>query len=973
MDMPIISKQFISILSLLLFVGLWPLTVMALKIQPLNMQLLNMQLLNEQTGVLEWPLPGLWSHSHSGFIRFRASHLQRGLSYNHIYTHKEQVVDRRSFTLTGRKGQSFTVCGQPEGLDNFIRISSAISREPAHTLELTRETGSLTLSNLQPCPALFIEQLTYGSKSLRSDEPFLMISKNEKKNDDAKGGDSTGLQLPPVSLSDNNGWSGTDFDHFKRPPFIPWPDKAMASLLLLPFKIPDNWRDYLSLVNVYHWLTEQPILTEERTHDITLLIQFNDEHPSLSLQIPQAELAELANHLMSAQQLLRWLLPKLNGRETFIQQLLDVSASVAETSLLWDEVTINAIHHQLLMVLEQPDTEFSLTFEQHELSQALAHFSEAGIVYLPGEQGGNRAPVQLPQGAGSMSLFDEASSGHTDLPRQNFRDNRKGDDEPPSRQPPDSVQDEKASEQNFEDNFTMLVNGIRFQVRECRLNAPNYGFINSEYVVGYFSEHPEIEIGLNEVELNTGLYEANRLKDTSSTADYFLAYGTDKTKFKTRGLIAQDEKRDWINGYSPLHRAARYGESLEAIRLIRNGANANAYTSNGECALHLAAKYNQAEFILKLCDPVCSLIPVDQKNKKEDKEAIHYAAESGHAEAVRSLIQCGACLSPPDMIDTPLHLAAIKNHAWTVSELIDKGVDPRESPGFGITALHRAVEHGSTEVVALLLYGYKVDPNAKGCSSLSPLCLAIEKNDSVIIDMLVECKADHLLSLESAIRWDRFNIFNKLLSMEGVTDKCKQDNDLISLAYILNRREMVNVLIDIGADVMFRNNEGDTLLHRVSAEGQREIVILLLANGAKTNESNVRKQTPIYLAYVNQHWKVAELLLKHVAFHKECDFSDCIAQASKFDQQVLSLPSCRLDPASNRKHIAELLEKRRTELPSLHKLALWTLFREVGCKVEHLFHLYRLGQLSRINLLSMLRQLGFEELFPEEIKKLQGE
>ena len=248
------------------------------------------------------------------------------------------------------------------------------------------------------------------------------------------------------------------------------------------------------------------------------------------------------------------------------------------------------------------------------------------------------------------------------------------------------------------------------------------------------------------MELSAGLPEANRLRSTSGTADYLLTYGTNQTKLKTRRLIGRDEQRDRHNGYNSLHRAARYGESLEALRLIRTGADVEAYTSTGECALHLAAKHNQVDIILALCDPTPPIAPLDQKNKKGDKEAIHYAAEKGCDEAARGLLQYGACPSPKPEHFTPLHLAAMNNHGKMIRQLTDFGASPNELAFYGMTALHYAAEFGCTDVVTQLLDYHKVDPDVRTCLFLSPLCLAIEKNHLAIAMKLVECNADPFLA-----------------------------------------------------------------------------------------------------------------------------------------------------------------------------------------------------------------------------------
>ena len=65
----------------------------------------------------------------------------------------------------------------------------------------------------------------------------------------------------------------------------------------------------------------------------------------------------------------------------------------------------------------------------------------------------------------------------------------------------------------------------------------------------------------------------------------------------------------------------------------------------------------------------------------------------------------------------------------------------------------------------------------------------------------------------------------------------------------------------------YRDKPGDTVLHQVvrsySEKHSSEVSELLIANGAKINEWNIRGNTPIDEALLNQRNKTATLLRKH--------------------------------------------------------------------------------------------------------------
>ena len=316
---------------------------------------------------LEWQLHSDNGEYASFSARFRAENPDK----------KVQGIQEPSFTgeltLSGQTGQSFILCARELSSEGFALDVTSTNEEAtsAFILSLTEATGRLTISHSEPCPEYYEHQYPFVSEQhIRSEKPFLVLRKRENRDQDRPG---TGFipagnpAIKPQTLLSASGVSFDTDDHndFKYPPFMPMPDKAMANLILLPtLSLPANWRDHLPFVGLYHWLTES------EHEGITILIRF-DHLPPLTVRVSQAEARELGEHLLNVRQLLHWLAPKLNGREAFIQQLLELSADSSEQPASLSEETLESIRHQLAIVLEQPDTEFSLDFEYSELMRTL--------------------------------------------------------------------------------------------------------------------------------------------------------------------------------------------------------------------------------------------------------------------------------------------------------------------------------------------------------------------------------------------------------------------------------------------------------------------------------------------------------------------------------------------------------------------------------------------------------------------------
>ena len=90
---------------------------------------------------------------------------------------------------------------------------------------------------------------------------------------------------------------------------------------------------------------------------------------------------------------------------------------------------------------------------------------------------------------------------------------------------------------------------------------------------------------------------------------------------------------------------------------------------------------------------------------------------------------------------------------------------------------------------------------------------------------------------------------------------------------LITRGANVDVELKSGSmiedDESYRSKAGDTVLHEVarsySEKHASEVCELLLTNGAKINERNIRGQTPLDEAISNKRSKTAEFLRKHGA------------------------------------------------------------------------------------------------------------
>jgi ankyrin repeat protein len=200
----------------------------------------------------------------------------------------------------------------------------------------------------------------------------------------------------------------------------------------------------------------------------------------------------------------------------------------------------------------------------------------------------------------------------------------------------------------------------------------------------------------------------------------------------------------WLNANEQAFMsAARKGDVAALKGALAAGVAVDRVDEVGNTALMRAAGWGQTSAVDVLLAARASLAPM-----RDGETALHLAAKRGHVAAIRSLVAAKADVNmrAHDNSDTPLLSAVKGGRPAAVRTLVDLGADPNVSES-SMTALEYAVWRADAAVVRELLKNGRAAVNSRHASAKeSPLHGALwckNRDDNVeLIQTLVDAGAD---------------------------------------------------------------------------------------------------------------------------------------------------------------------------------------------------------------------------------------
>ena len=272
-----------------------------------------------------------------------------------------------------------------------------------------------------------------------------------------------------------------------------------------------------------------------------------------------------------------------------------------------------------------------------------------------------------------------------------------------------------------------------------------------------------------------------------------------------------------------------------------------------------AARQNHAEIISYLAHYSANT----EAKTLNGFNALHIAAYHGQMKSMEVLVGLGADIEKKDnSAHTALFMASWQNHADVVKWLLDRGADSEPSTSWGFTPLHVASKNGYVEPMRMLLEAHaKLEhQDEKGLTSLA---IAAKFGKVAAVKVLIDYNAKIdaqdqsgnialLHAIQENLTDEHVEVVQLLLKHDADVDHKNHSGltPLMKAAELSNgdAASIVQQLLEKGAALGARDNEGRTALMHAFRGGSKKTRELLLDNGAALEAKDDLSDTALIIA-----------------------------------------------------------------------------------------------------------------------------
>ena len=323
------------------------------------------------------------------------------------------------------------------------------------------------------------------------------------------------------------------------------------------------------------------------------------------------------------------------------------------------------------------------------------------------------------------------------------------------------------------------------------------------------------------------------------------------------------------DGYSLLHYACEHG-ALEIVKILVRAGPGVRVNGAKQMFLHAAAEDGYIEIVRYLV----SLPDVDVNQETvESCTALHRAVMHVEPDVVQVLIDAGADIDTKNNDGrSPLLSACAEGTFDTVKMLVRAGAEVRATDDEGVTCLHYAARRGRTETVRYLVSLPEVDVNHGDADNHTALHRAVVNVEPDVVQVLIDAGADINTQnnegrspLLSACASRALDVVEMLVEAgAGVRAKSDDGETCLILAAYFGHTEIVRYLAGLPeVDLNYRDTENNyTALQHAVEEGYTDVVQVLLEAGADVDTRGNLGRSPLLYVCASGELDVVKMLVR---------------------------------------------------------------------------------------------------------------
>lgn len=357
------------------------------------------------------------------------------------------------------------------------------------------------------------------------------------------------------------------------------------------------------------------------------------------------------------------------------------------------------------------------------------------------------------------------------------------------------------------------------------------------------------------------------------------------------------------NNSTPLHHAASKG-FLEAVQLLlEKSADCNQLNLQNNSALHFAAFGGYKEIVKLL---IAHSAAINARNSM-NQTPILMAIEKLHQDVVVLLLEKGADISQNagdyKLNGTSILIDSFQKKTEIICKLIldipNIAIDFNVTTSSGDTALHLACSNGFTDCVDKLLC-FNLDINQKTKNGRTPLHNAAYRGYHLIVEKLVlkgarvdeKANLAYPTPLSCAVANGHTKVVECLLQQQpDVNAQCHRSTTPLQVAILSRFPEIAKLLLNCDRTVVTtKTDDNRNVLHFIALQGYTDILTLLLHYNIKSiidAASTTTGETALHLAVKTRHKEIVSVLLQNGA---DSSLKDLKGRTAKDTAKLLEFP-----------------------------------------------------------------------------------